>query len=205
LAGVLRQFNSKVVVLPNMLPREHWDVERTDNGDTVVVGWAGSVSRSWDLRVVSTVMPYLLGRYPNLEFHVSGPSNIEAFPEHERIRLLGPVSIEQYPTLLAPFDIGLAPLDDNEFNRAKSDLKFLEYARLGIPCVASKLEPYIHSIVPGVNGFLAKRERDWLKHLTALIEDAELRASIGAAAKDFAMTRIIDDHIGLWEKAYGLT
>jgi hypothetical protein len=40
------------------------------------------------------------------------------------------------------FDVGLAFLQDNHFNRAKSDIKRLEYTGLGIPGVYSKLVPY---------------------------------------------------------------
>ena len=38
---------------------------------------------------------------------------------------------------------GLAPLEDTPFNRAKSDLKFLEYSALGLPTVASRVTPYL--------------------------------------------------------------
>lgn len=37
---------------------------------------------------------------------------------------------------------GVAPLRDEEFNRAKSDLKFLEYTALGLPAVVSDRPSY---------------------------------------------------------------
>ncbi len=43
---------------------------------------------------------------------------------------------------MADFDIGLAPLEDKEFNRGKSCLKFYEYAAVGTACLASDGEPY---------------------------------------------------------------
>jgi hypothetical protein len=41
-----------------------------------------------------------------------------------------------------PFDIGVSPLVDNPFNRAKSDIKFLDYLGLGTLPVLSDLLPY---------------------------------------------------------------
>jgi len=204
LARELRQLNPNVRVLPNMLPSEYWNVERPDNGDKVIVGWAGSGSRSADLGMIRTVIPNLLDRYPQMEFHVTGDDNAEAFAPHPRIRVLDGVQIEQLADLVAPFDIGLAPIRDTKFNLAKSDLKFLEYGILGIPTVASWLEPYMHSIRPGENGMLAKSDKDWLKLLSKLIEDVGLRKRMGAAAKAYAETRTIERNIHLWEDAYGL-
>jgi GT2 family glycosyltransferase len=44
-----------------------------------------------------------------------------------------------------PFHIGLAPLVDNKFNRAKSDIKLLDYIALGALPVASDINPYSRS------------------------------------------------------------
>ena len=51
---------------------------------------------------------------------------------------------ELHPVILSKcdFDIGLAPLQDNEFNRAKSCIKFYEYASVGTVTLASKVLPY---------------------------------------------------------------
>lgn len=43
---------------------------------------------------------------------------------------------------LGPFDIGVAPLVDNEVNKSKSGLKVFEYAALGILPIASNVEAY---------------------------------------------------------------
>lgn len=45
---------------------------------------------------------------------------------------------------------GLAPLVNSGFNSCKSDLKALEYAMLGLPCLVGDVEPYLHLALRGV-------------------------------------------------------
>jgi hypothetical protein len=50
----------------------------------------------------------------------------------------------EYPTFLASLNAQLfiAPLQDNNFNKSKSDIKFIEAAQLGIPCLCQDLVTY---------------------------------------------------------------
>jgi glycosyltransferase involved in cell wall biosynthesis len=207
LAEKLRTMNPNVKVLSNMLPTTGWDypVAHLQREDRVVLGWAGSKSHGGDLRMIGDVVRQLLDRYPQLEFVVvGGPGELE-IEAHERTRFLKATDIQHYPAMLEQFDVGIIPLAETAFNRSKSDLKFVEYSMLGIPSVASKLEPYLHTVKHGENGFLARSPKDWLKHLTRLIEDVELRRTIGARAQEYARTRTLDHAVEKWERAYGLT
>lgn len=50
----------------------------------------------------------------------------------------------QYPRAIAALDVQLmiAPLQNNNFNKSKSDIKFIEAATLGIPCLCQNMETY---------------------------------------------------------------
>lgn len=52
--------------------------------------------------------------------------------------------ISTYPQELKNLnaDLAIAPLRDTEFNRCKSNIKWQEWASLGVPLVASNIEPY---------------------------------------------------------------
>lgn len=207
LAKLLRRFNGNVHVLANMLPRDHWPAEPPDRSerDMVTVGWAGSRSRERDLREVAGVAEQIVDRYSNVRFLVGG-SNASLFKPHERIETLPVAKIERYPhDVLALFDIGLAPLSDDQFNMAKSDLKFIEYAWMGIATVASKVGPYERAIEPGETGLLARNPKDWLKQIRRLVEDPDLRGHIARNARRVAEGRVMEDHVDLWERAYGIT
>lgn len=205
LRGTALPMNRRVVVLPNMLPEEHWPGERhrSLDAETLVIGWAGSPSHGPDLELLSGTVETLLAAYPNVEFVTVGLPHVP-FRPHPRLKTADTVMIEEYHTVIEQFDIGVIPLVDSRFNRCKSDLKFLEYSIVGIPSVASKVVSYEGSVKHGENGFLARNAKDWLKYLSRLIEDAELRDRIGERARAFAETRIIDRSIGLWERAYGI-
>ena len=89
---------------------------------------------------------------------------------------------------MAKMDIVLAPLElGNIFCRAKSEIKFVEAGALGLPVVASAIDPYRDSITHGKNGFLVSTEKEWFQALSSLIEEPSLRARVGLAARETAM------------------
>ena len=147
LAGRLKRLNRNTIVLPNMLPDEYWRLNepREQEESRVVIGWAGSDTHLPDLKLLRGVIEQLLAESPVVEFAWAGMSEMP-FEDHRRMRMLPLVPIEEYPSLLDNFHIGLAPVVDSVFNRSKSDLKFLEYAARGIPVVASRTPAYEASI-----------------------------------------------------------
>ena len=207
LADRLAPRNSNVRVLGNMLPADAWDypAPKEQHAGKVVIGWAGSPSHVGDLTLIDEAVRQTLDRYPHVEFvFVGGPKQPE-IAAHPRVRTLPASDIAGYVRMLGGFDIGLIPLSDTVFNRCKSDLKFVEYSMVGIPSIVSKVEPYLRSVKQGENGFFAASPKDWIKTLARLIDDPELRLAVGTRAQEYARTRTIDQAVGRWEKAYGLT
>lgn len=64
----------------------------------------------------------------------------------------------EYPNFIASLDAQLfiAPLQDNNFNKSKSDIKFVEAAQLGIPCLCQDMVTY--STAPDVLRFKTSEE-----------------------------------------------
>jgi glycosyltransferase involved in cell wall biosynthesis len=210
----LKRFNPNIEILENCLPDFKWiNIQKQDVKEPLVIGWGGGVTHSEDLRLIASPLLQIIEKYPHVELHLAGNFEIEnsvdnffrlvnPFPKNNRIKIIALVPIENYQELLSGFDIGIAPLNDTPFNRCKSDLKFLEYSALEIPCVASAVTPYLTSIVQGETGFLAKNDEDWTHYLIKLIESTELRKKIGKAAKAWAAKRMISANIKRWERAY---
>ena len=74
------------------------------------------------------------------------------------------------------FDIGLAPLHDDDFSKCKYFNKFIEYTITGIVGVYSNVEPYTFIVENEKNGMLANNDfQSWETAIKKLIEDSELR------------------------------
>lgn len=82
-----------------------------------------------------------------------------------------PLFMEWLKTLPA-FDLGIAPLEPNEFNQCKSAIKYWDYTALGIPVLASDYGPYKEILKHGENGLLADSSaEDWEDKLSIAINN----------------------------------
>lgn len=99
------------------------------------------------------------------------------------------------------YDIGLAPLENNEFTKCKYINKFIEYAIFQIPGVFSRTEPYTDVIIDGENGFLSDNDpKEWKKTLTRIIEDEAGYKAAGYRAIEMIREKFSFD--GITEKLF---
>jgi glycosyltransferase involved in cell wall biosynthesis len=198
LAEVVEPINPNVVVLPNCVHRDLLSLERPRR-DRVTVGWTPSPSHLHDADYVAPMLRKFLRRNPAVDFHVIGFNYLTTMETRGRHTMWEPDLWDYYR--LIDFDIGIAPLAPNRFNRSKSALKALEYAALGIPVVASDLDPYRDFVIDGVTGYLVKHDHEWEKRLRELANDEAMRAEMGANARAHAEGWVIQDRWKEWEAA----
>lgn len=129
----------------------------------------------------------------------------EALDWYSKMKELQIFHIPFYPPELFPhtlskadFDIGLAPLEDNEFNRSKSNVKFYEYASVGTVTLASDVLPYKEEV-----NYRAKNTvKDWTKKLEKLIVDKKFREKTLKQQQGWVLKNRTVDTVGLdWELA----
>lgn len=185
LRGMLRVHNKDVNVIPNALNPARWDFAPLPKEDgKIILGWAGASAHEKDLGLVRRAFINLLDRYSNLHIRcLHGAVDLLDHPRFENVEDW--VNILDYPEKLHSmnFDIAVAPLWDSEFNRAKSNLRYLEYSMLGIPTVASPVYPYKNTIEEGTDGYFASTTGEWVDKISKLCDNTELRTNIGQNAK----------------------
>lgn len=199
LADRVRQFNPNVVVLPNCIEGRMLAIERPRR-DRLVVGWAGGSSHVPDLAIIHKVLQRFLRQHPEAEFHNVGTDFRRLLGVNGRYSTWRPYLFDYYG--LIDFDVALAPLARTEFNRSKSGIKALEAMALGIPVIASDMEPYREVVEHGVTGFLCRQEHEWMRYLRLLAGDRDLRERMGAAGRRAARRWTIEGNWRLWEQAY---
>lgn len=187
----LTPYNQNIIVIPNYLDDILWQIngglDRTDSSERVVIGYMGSYTHQSDLESIVPALVKIAETYKNkVKFKLWGlPKSLELL-DSEYSEYFPAISsmyikfVEQFKK--EKIDIFIAPLDDNQFNRAKSHLKYLEYSAMKVPGVFSDLEPYSSFIYDGTNGFLATTQDEWYEKLSRPIEDHDLRKKVGENA-----------------------
>lgn len=203
----VKHLNGKVTVIPNAIDPAIWDFKNEKKNDGKIrIGWMASGSHFADLPIIQPVMDYIIDKYPNVEFHFAGMT----FDNHKQkgfFHHVGKVGYMQFPKWYSTLgiDISIAPLKDTQFNRCKSNIKWMEAAMLEIPTVASDVEPY-KCIKHGKDGYLATNSDKFIKYLELLINDKELREKMGKEAKKTVMENYtIDKFLPLYEELFEKT
>lgn len=194
-----------VYVIPNGIDFAIWDKvepvvrpEVSKAEGKIRIGYTGCGNHDGDMDIVKRPIMKLCEEFPNLEFvssHVF-PSWTD-FPKDRFIDSRRWVTINKYPQEVAGWgmDIGIAPLRDNNFNRAKSNLRWLEFSALKIPTVASRVRPFKESVTEGVDGLLCSSEKEWYDALKSLIVDESRRRALGETAYGVVKARFNMDEI----------
>lgn len=219
------KFNENIHVIENSLDFKGdrkfvgWDQVSVRKHKGIRIGWIGGRSHFEDLMMVAPVLREILDKYPDVTLVLV---NSAVKPSCEAKGIKYPfeglknvqyadrsVTINRYAQFAASFgfDIGIAPLVDCNFNRSKSNLRWLEYSALKLPCVATDISHFSQSVRNGVDGILVKGNnlQDWKNNLERLIEDQGLREEIGRSAyrrvkKDFNLKINAPKYVRLLKK-----
>jgi glycosyltransferase involved in cell wall biosynthesis len=88
------------------------------------------------------------------------------------------------------YDIGLAPVRDDSFHRAKSNTKFRDYGACRIAGIYSNVELYASCVREGETGLLVANDpQAWHEAMVRLVEDDVLRSRVCEGAR-----RYVEEH-----------
>ena len=182
------RLNKNITVIPNMNDVNDWVKPEKKGKEGITLGYMGSITHNADLRLILPAIADVMRRHNDVRFVIIGALTDESasklFDKYyditDRVEIMaGTQTWKGYAELIAKsgIDIGLAPLVEDDFNKGKSHIKWMEYAMIGVPTIASRVYPYFKDIQGKKTiqhletGMLAKNKKDWVSSIEYLIKE----------------------------------
>ncbi|HKG01606.1 MAG TPA: glycosyltransferase [Conexibacter sp.] len=184
--------------IENYVPDKVLEATAPPNGNHVVAGWLAGNEHHLDVErlPLRDEVGRALDAHPQLIVETLGCA---LGLRHERYRHVDRLDFFDLPPHLARYDIGLAPIADIPFNRARSNIKVKEYAALGRPWLASPVGPYA-SLGEKQGGRLVPDD-GWAAALGRLVEKPRERRKLAKQARKWGRAQSVSANADLWEQA----
>ncbi|HUF38973.1 MAG TPA: glycosyltransferase family 4 protein [Anaerolineales bacterium] len=169
----------EVVIIPTVVDTLRYPPAAGD-GDLAAfrIGWIGAPVTAGYLRSIEPALRRVLRDGASLTV-IGAESPFGAdFPVDAR-----PWTEKTEAAELGRLDAGIMPLPDEPFERGKCGYKLIQYMAAGLPVVASPVGVNAQIVEPGINGFLAETDDEWVAALETLRRDPALRRRLGSAGR----------------------
>ncbi len=209
-----------------------WNMARipTKKKNYTRFGWAGGIHHEQDLRYFSGVPHFVnqrVGR-ENVRWDFyghpppqtpKGDWQYDVWKKYQDIILRGfkgarnynihyALHPDRYGQFFTNMDVALAPLEMNDFNDSKSEIKVAECGRYKVPLVASNVGCYDEWIVDGETGFLIDPEKgisEWVRILTKVAKNPGLIKRMGEnlhsiTEENFDMNKVAKYRLDLYRE-----
>lgn len=195
LAKKLEGRGKKVFISKNKISNHELEIadtiikrEKKKNDGFIRIGYfSGTRSHDKDFAVVSEALMIILGKYKNVKLFLAGPLGVDDKLNifKNRIEIYPRVQRDKYYENIYKIDINLAPLElNNPFCESKSEIKFTETGIVKVPTVAVRNQTFSGAIIDGIDGFLAESTDEWVEKISRLVDDENLRKSMGEKARE---------------------
>jgi SAM-dependent methyltransferase len=212
MAAVLRERHPEVKVFPNAI-RALPEIKNFQNPERTAV-FFGALNRRWDWEPIMPALNSLAAMCGDrLHFSVVHDEAFFNALTTPHKRFTPTCDYAAYMDLLGQCEISLMPLQDNEFNRAKSDLKFIEAGACRVAAVASPTV-YGEVIEDGHTGLIFEHPDELRLRLFRLISVPDDARALGDAARDYVernrmlayqVKDRLDWYQSLWDRRAALT
>jgi glycosyltransferase involved in cell wall biosynthesis len=188
------RFAERVSIVPMAVDTDRYQprVGPVDSSRPKIV-WVGTLTNQPNLQLVAEPLAKLQQtREAVLRIIADEPMTLPGV-DVEFIRWRYDLEVSQ----LQACQIGIVPVMPTPWSRWKFFFKLIQYMSLGLPVVATPTGSNLEIIKDGVNGFFADSAAEWHDRLLTLIDNPELRATMGRAARKtvegrFSLTSQID-------------
>lgn len=195
-----------IVVIPNMCNSDNMYLAMKRPSKALRFGFSGTITHRDDFRILLKPLIQFINETDNVKAVIAVDQTLykllSPIPETKKM-FIPAYPYQYYPIQLSYFDIMLIPLVNDEFNRAKSDIKLLDAVANKKPFIASDVEPY-HPYNEGDPstwaGLLAKNNYDdWYSAMKYMLSESN-RLSFIQAGEAIKEKKHISVAAEMWKK-----
>ena len=199
------------------------------------VGWAGGIHHEEDVKEFAGIPHFVNQRVGRENVHwgfygaplkaegEKGDWQHDVWQNYKNILLRGfsgaknwqiynALSPDSYGGIYSQIDIAIAPLQMNNFNDSKSEIKVAECGRYKVPLVASDVGCYDETIINGETGYLIPPDappKEWVRVLTKCIKNPkhirEMGENLHSITQEyFDLNKVAKLRLDLYEQCFGL-
>jgi glycosyltransferase involved in cell wall biosynthesis len=154
---------------------------------------SGSMSHKNDFELVAPVIEKYLKKFKDSTLTLLGGNSVQV-PDYIKNRsnviCLPRMSFEDMLLEFEKHDLVLAPLELNQFNDAKSNIKFIEAAAAKTPILTTSASEFSAYIEDGKNGFIEDNFEKWHDRLVLMRKNGGLLKRCGEAAYEVAKQKL---------------
>lgn len=196
LKDYLASFNKKIYYIPSCVDTDLFNPSKVhERNANVKFAWTGTFHRKHDVENVKFIIDCFMEvrkQIKTISLDIVGDgiysrdvlSYISERECGDSVNSIGWIHPDKIASYLGGVDVGLFPLIQNtKFNLSKSPVKLFEYMAMGKSTVSSSVGEAVNIIEDGKDGFLAKDREDFVKKMTVLAENTNLRQEMGQDAR----------------------
>lgn len=188
----VKKYNNNVILIPTVFDHHVYQKYAVAHGsrNRFTIGWTGTGKGHFlqgNFALIRPALDQLAKEGAPFRFVVIGSQHYQPLKDYFQNTLFETIFIdeldwnnpESVPRAIHDyqFDVGLMPIADTPFNRAKCGGKAIEYMACGVPVVASLVGE--NATVVGDAGLLAQTTEEWRSAIKTILSDDALRKEMG--------------------------
>jgi glycosyltransferase involved in cell wall biosynthesis len=183
IADYAARYARRVSIVPMAVDTQRYQPRtEAEQQDVTRIGWVGTLTNQPNLELAAEPLQRLRQSHASvLRVIADEPMSLPGV-EVEFIPWAYDIEVSK----LQQCQIGIVPVKPSVWSAWKFFFKLIQFMSLGLPVVATPTGSNLEIIKDGVNGFLAGSADEWYERLRLLTEDADLRRSMGEAARETA-------------------
>lgn len=184
------RFTRDVVVIPTAVDTARFrPVPRAASETELVIGWSGSSGGFAYLDAIDEALAQVVRERSHVRIRLIAdrPRVFKGVPP-DRVEFVR-WTPQSEAEAVASMHIGIMPLAGTEWERGKCSFKMLQYLACGVPALVSPVGMNVEVLEAAPVALAARSLQEWRSQLLTLVDDAALRASLGAVGRRLVESR----------------